>query len=316
MKSSESIDVKDLIQLVGSLSMGATSFFGLNYWLGDSIFAISLSIGVVIFAAVFGLVYIMVKAKKAVENIDRAKIVEYVTLGGYAIVAVVAAVFTLHYLTIEMNKKAEIKIVAEKNISEIDLISTAYKEQVKKWEDNFRVRLRNEAEMGISKRGLAKECSEEDIQTAVGDYLTNSINQIEGVNKSYNAIETKANVFKNDALAAVGTWSYFSIMSTLAQIDKTKEEYINDLVALSKQVPEELKDMTFEPPVTVTVSSKLSELETIDFDNGAYGLWVAVVLLSNFMALFPYLFGTRENMKLGRGKLEGGFVFNTDQSNK
>jgi hypothetical protein len=34
-----------------------------------------------------------------------------------------------------------------------------------------------------------------------------------------------------------------------------------------------------------------------------------VFVIINLMALFPYLFSSREGMKLGKGKLKGGFTF-------
>jgi hypothetical protein len=313
MKNSEQIKVKDLIQLAGSLCMGTTSFLGLNYWLGDSILAVSLLIGIVVFAVTYGLVAILVKAKKAEMDKDRAKIVEITALAGYIIVAVVAGIFTLHYLTIEMDRKTGIKTVAENSIEEIERISNAYKTQVEDWRSRFKTMLENAVKGNVkstlNKYGLTNTSDTNSIKAAVKDYLTDKINMTETTKKEYAKIEADANTVKNKGLSAVREWSYFSIMNTLTHIDESKQAYINDLQELSKQIPDKLKDMTFNPPLTTTMQDKLVELEEIDFENAAYGLWIVVFAITNLMTLFPYLFGNREGMKLGKGKLKGGFTF-------
>ncbi|MDR0386221.1 MAG: hypothetical protein LBH60_09105 [Prevotellaceae bacterium] len=301
MKNSDSIGVKDLIQLAGLLCMGATSFLGLNYWLSDSILAISLSIGVVICAATYGLVYILVKAKKSEVDKDRAKVAEFIALAGYVIVAVVAGIFTLHYLTVEIDKKDGIKTAATESFEEIGDISKAFQNQETRWIDNFEKHLKNAVRENKNIYGMTSASNDENIQAAIKDNLTSKIDKT--------GIENKAMTFKNKGLSAVSEWSYFSIMNTLTHIDENKQSYINDLQALSKQIPKELEDMQFNPPVTKTMQSKLSELEEIDFENGVYGLWAVVFLITNFMTLFPYLFGDRGGMKLGKEKLSGGFSF-------
>jgi hypothetical protein len=313
MNNSEQIKWKDLVQLAGSLCMGTTAFLGLNYWLGDSVLAVSLSIGIVVFAATYGLVAILVKVKKAVDNRDRAKIVEGVTLFGYIVVALLAGIFTLHYLTVELEKKTGIKLAAENSLKEIGLISDAYKTQVEGWTANFKIRLTNAVRENnsaiLANRGLTGASDANAINDAVKDYLANAIERIATTNKKYEDIEAEANTFKNKGLAAVEDWSYFSIMNTLMHIDDKKQAYIDDLLALSKQIPSELNDMEFVPPHTETMRDKLPELEEIDFPNAAYGLSIVVFIITNLMTLFPYIFGSREGMHLGKGKLEGGFTF-------
>jgi hypothetical protein len=301
MKNSGQISVKDLIQLTGSLCMGTTSFLGLNYWLGDNILAISLFIGIVIFAVSYGLVYVLVKTKTANINRNSTKIVERVSLAGYIIVAVVAGIFTLHYLSVEMYRKTGIKVIAENSIKDIDLISQTYKTQVTTWMDAFTTRLANAVRENdnsiLKKYGLSNRSDESNITTAVKDFLTDRINEIETTNKKYTAIEAYASAFKTKGLSVVGEWSYFSIMNTLTHIDNVKQSYIDELLALSKQIPAELNDMTFNPPQIITMHDKLNELENIDFGNGAYGLWLVVFLITNFMTLFPYLFVERKGLK-------------------
>jgi hypothetical protein len=293
--------------------MGATSFLGLNYWLGDKVLAVSLSIGIVVFASVYGLVYILVKVKKAETNKDRFRIAEIAALSGYAVIAIVAGIFTLHYLTVESAKKTEIKTVAENSIKEIEIISTVYRKQVEGWTDNFRSRLKNAVRGNnsamLKKYGLSTTSDDHNIEEAVNDNLTVKIKKTETSHKEYAKIEAEANSFKDKGLAAVNAWSYFSIMNTLTNIDRIKESYINDLLALSTQIPDEVKDMTFNPPAAETMRNRLTELEEIDFAGGAYGLWAAVFLITNLATLFPYLFGNRGRIKFGDEKLRGGFIF-------
>jgi hypothetical protein len=295
-KKSESIEVRDLIQLAGSLIMGTTLFLGLNYWLGDRIIAVSISAGIVVCALVYGLVYLLVKAKKAVSDRNRAKTAEILALSAYVLVAIVSGIFTLHYLTVEMNKKGEIKIVAENSLKEIRTVADAFKMQEKRWSDNLVTRLKNAARENdaviLKKYNLTRESTDDDIIKTVGLILPDKIKTLNG--KLRTTIDAEALSFMDKGLTAVKQWSYFSIMNTMTHIDETKKSYLDDLVELSKQIPDEIKDMTFTPPVTVTVSDKLSELETIDFANGVYGLWFIVLIITNVMALFPYLFSERE----------------------
>jgi hypothetical protein len=309
-KNSDSIKKDDLIQLAGSLCMGVTSFLGLNYWLGDNVLAVSLSAGILVLAAVYGLVHMLVKAKKADENKDRARKVEIATLIGYAIVAILAGIFMLHYLTVEMKKKTEIKDAAITSINQINIISTGYEEQVNKWSAIFREKLKiavDKPNDSIYKKYLSKYTyiDNDIIDTIVKDNLTDKIKEIDLTQRKYAIIEADATNFMKRALSAVGAWNYFSIMNTLTQIDKVKKSYIDDLTALSKQIHEETKD-TFTPPVIINMSDKLSELEEIDFANGIYGLWIVVFAIINLMTLYPYLFEKR------KGLIDNDRKFNTN----
>jgi hypothetical protein len=126
-QKSEKITIANLIAVVGIVLLLIFSYIGHSYMSGGEMgWDIVISVAITAFTAF--LLWFLIKAKGAENNLNLWKKVEYVTLALYILFAVPASLFggIMHFFVVNDNKE-NIKMYAEQDLDKIDKLFEDYK---------------------------------------------------------------------------------------------------------------------------------------------------------------------------------------------
>lgn len=323
-QSSGRITIANIIAIVGVVLLLVFSFIGHSYMSGGEMgWDIVISVAITAFTAF--LLWFMIKAKGAENQLGKWRKIEYATLAAYILFAIPASLFggIMHFFVVNDNKE-NIKKYAKADLTKIDNMFNDYKEFEEQAIARTGTGLRNAT--GTNQRcdvALNKFMDENRIahtRESAENYETIQRNTLVGTGFEvfYTAFRQQENEIEN----AVNSWSIMQI--------PMKAKLITDLAVSAQEELNKLSNNAKLPVITYDSSLRcytLGENQTRHFEvegsldsfqfkkalKDASGLSmtaVFVVLLIHILILFNYIVAYRTST-LGiskRGEEDGGRI--------
>jgi hypothetical protein len=310
--SKNSIGVKDILQLVGLIGIGASSFLGLNFMLEGPEFAAVCALAII--AVLYGLVYVLTKLKKEKENPQKAKSTEIlVFILGYCTIAVVSGVFLVHFTTVNITKKNDIKNLALNSINDITQMFDDFKTYTEKYKkiykdrcDEALSRAENKYYMKADSLGCPgtnteaiKKCLE-DLKAVFPKKLAED--------GKFTEKEVDADKYVSDIKTVVNNWDSFELIKELKNLNSKKAKYLNDLDTLS--VNAKIKGFDL-PAFNTQFSFKhdadiLPLLKEIHLEDANWTLVIVAFLILHFLTLLPWISERVHRIDIGDNKIKIG----------
>lgn len=318
------ITIANIIAIVGLVLLLVFSFIGHSYLSGGELgWDIAISVGITAFTGF--LLWFLIKAKGAENQLDKWKIIEYSTLVVYIVFAIPASLGggIMHFFVVNDNKE-DIKSYANEDLTKIDNMFNEYTEFESEAISRTGTGLRNATGLGhVCDASLNQFMDENRIE-----HTRESANNFEiiqrnsllgsGFNTLYNEFKQQKKEIEN----AVNSWSIIQI--------PTKAKLINDLAESAQKELNELSNNAKLPVITYDTRSRsytLGENQTKSFEvegsvnsfkfkkalqnvDGFSLTAVLVVLLIHFLILFNYIVAYRTST-LGiskHGEEDGGRI--------
>lgn len=125
-KNNSSITIANIIAIIGLVALLVFNYLGYSYKSGgetgwDIVFSFLIT------AICAFLLWFMIKAKSAANNLEKWKIIEYVTLAIYIVIAIPLSSFGIMHFFAVNDKKEEIKVLMQNDMQKIDKMFTDYK---------------------------------------------------------------------------------------------------------------------------------------------------------------------------------------------
>lgn len=301
------ITIANIIAIVGLVLLLVFSFIGHSYLSGGELgWDIAISVGITAFTGF--LLWFLIKAKGAENQLDKWKIIEYSTLVVYIVFAIPASLMggIMHFFVVNDNK-GSIKLYAKEDLAKIDNMFNEYIEFESEAISRTGTGLRNATGPGhVCDASLNQFMDENRI-----DHTRESANNFELIQRN-SLLGTGFNTFydefkrqKNEIENAVNSWSIIQI--------PTKAKLISDLAEAAQKELNELSSNAKLPVITYDSSSRsytLGENQTKSFEvEGSVGSFqfkqalqntdgfsftaVLVVLLIHILILFNYIVAYR-----------------------
>ncbi|MBQ8656808.1 MAG: hypothetical protein IJ527_07170 [Prevotella sp.] len=127
-KKKDSITVANIMAIFGLVALLVFTYLGHSYMSGGEI-GWDIAIAVIITSFAAFLLWFMVKAKEAENNLDKWRIIEYATLAFYIVTVIpLSAAFGIMHFFVVNDKKEEIKELAQSDLNKIEEMFTDYKD--------------------------------------------------------------------------------------------------------------------------------------------------------------------------------------------
>lgn len=324
-QNSEKITIANMVSVVGVVLLLVFTFIGFSYMSGGEIgFDILVSAGITGFT-VF-LLWFLIKAKSAENNLVKWKIAEFTVLAVYVIFSLFTAVFggIMHFFVVNGNKD-QIKDYAASDLAKIEQLFNDY--------ETFESNALAVTGTGLRNATGSGQVWHEDLKTFMDEnriaHNRESANNFETLQREdligyeftsmYDEFQRK----KSDIINAVDTWSVITIPSKANLIGKLAEAAEERLTSLSQSA--KLPVITYDPSIrkyvigeyqqqTFTISGGIENLQFVNALKTAEGFSVTallIVLLIHTLVLFNYIAAFRTHViKPGPDGLEedGGRV--------
>jgi len=141
-KKDGKVSIANILALIGLAAIGVVLFFGFMIKSEDGSPGVPILLTAIIVAALGLFLVFSIKAKSADNNPDKWKIVEWICLAAYIIVAAVSAPVFLHFFDV-FSHKTELQNIAKSEIKAVDQIYESYTKQCKEARDNAVGQLEN-----------------------------------------------------------------------------------------------------------------------------------------------------------------------------
>jgi hypothetical protein len=323
-QSSGRITIANIIAIVGIVLLLVFSFIGHSYMSGGELgWDIVISVAITAFTAL--LLWFLIKAKGAENQLDKWRKIEYATLAAYILFAIPASLFggIMHFFVVNDNKES-IKMYAKADLTKIDNMFNEYKDFESEAISRTGTGLRNATGRGqICDATLNKFMEENRIE-----HTRESANNFETIQRNafvgagfeafYNTFRQQENEIEN----AVNSWSIIQI--------PMKAKLISDLAESAQKELNKLSSNAKLPVITYDSGSRsytLGESQSKNFEvegsiesfqfkkalQNASGFSITailVVLLIHILILFNYIVAYRTST-LGiskRGEEDGGRI--------
>lgn len=235
-QNSGKITIANIVSVVGVVLLLVFTFMGYSYMSGGELgWDILISIGITGFTVL--LLWFLIKAKGAENNLTKWKKAEYATLVVYIIFALTTSIFggIMHFFVVNDNKE-EIKEYATIDLNKIDSLFNEYKEFESEAISITGTGLRNATGKGqVCDDGLNSFMETNHIahnRESASNFETIQRNNLVGV-----GFETYYNSFlqqRSEIQNAVNSWSIMLIPSKANLIGKIAESAEKELTNLSK----------------------------------------------------------------------------------
>jgi len=313
------ITIANIIAIVGIVLLLVFSFLGRSYMSGGELgFDILIAVAITGFTAF--LLWFLIKAKGAENNIDKWKKAELAALAVYIVFAIPASLFggIMHFFVVN-DKKTEIKQYAKADLNIIDEMFVEYK--------NFESEALAITGTGLSNaKGAGQLCDETlnsfmqersiNTRESAANYEQIQRNKLigEGFESYYRAFRSARNEIED----AVSNWSVMQIPSKAKQIEDLATSASKHLTELSNEA---------KLPVIENSGSRFTitgyQAKNFSVDTGSFmfkkkmveasGFSITallVVLLIHFLILFNYIVAYRtDKIAVGRySQNDGGRV--------
>lgn len=322
-QSSGRITIANIIAIVGIVLLLVFSFIGRSYMSGGELgWDIVISVAVTAFTAF--LLWFLIKAKGAENQLDKWRKIEYATLAAYILFAIPASLLggIMHFFIVNDNKEC-MKLFAEADLAKIDNMFHEYTEFETEAISRTGTGLRNATGQGqICDAALNRFMEENRIEhtrSSADNFETIQRNALVGAGFEafYSAFRQQENEIEN----AVNSWSIIQIPMKAKLIGDLAESVQKELNKLSSNA--KLPVITYD---SGSSSYTLGENQTRNFEvegsfqfrealQNASGFSITailVVLLIHALILFNYIVAYRTST-LGiskRGAEDGGIILN------
>lgn len=312
------ITIANIIAIIGFVLLLVFSFLGRSYMSGGELgFDIVIAVAITGFTAF--LLWFLIKAKSAENNIDKWKKAEFTVLVIYIVFAIPASLFggIMHFFVVNDNK-TEIKQYAKADLNLIDEMFTEYK--------NFESEALAITGTGLSNaKGTGQLCDE----TLTSFMQERSINTRESA-KNYERIQRNKLIgegfesyyksfrnARNEIEDAVSNWSVMQIPYKAKQIEDLATSASKHLTDLSNEA---------KLPIIESSGSRFTitgyQAKNFSIDNGSFmfkkklgsvsGFSISallVVLLIHFLILFNYIVAYRtDKIAIGTNQQNDGGI--------
>lgn len=318
------ITIANIIAVVGVVLLLVFSFIGHSYMSGGEMgWDIVISVAITAFTAF--LLWFLIKAKGAENQLDKWRKIEYATLAAYILFAIPASLFggIMHFFVVNDNKE-NIKMYAKTDMTKIDNMFNEYKEFESEAISRTGTGLRNAT--GTNQRcdvALNKFMEENRIgHTRESAENYESIQRNALVGAGFEVFYTTFRQQENEIENAVNSWSIIQI--------PMKAKLISDLAESAQKELNKLSSNAKLPVITYDSYSRcytLGENQTRNFEvegsvdsfqfkkalqnaSGFSVTAVLVVLLIHILILFNYIVAYRTST-LGiskHGEEDGGII--------
>jgi hypothetical protein len=316
MATNNNIGVKDIIQLIGLIALGAACFMGATYQRG-LVFGIIIALGIIL--AAYGIVFLLVKLKQAKQDQAQMKVIEYLLLiFGYGTIICISGFFALHYTTIETIKKEQIRQESTASINEIVTIREEYGKYVDSTEKIYKTKIENGfTQMNRDKNSSILDKIKRIEKNESIDYNINKkISEVRNQLGDENVIRKADQDLKN-GLESINSMDILSISDVLNNLQTKKENYLNSLIENSRLFVEKnendnvAEEFKYVMQYTENLSDRLHFNWNSDFKNAAWEITIPVLLIIHLMILWVYFFSSRFRSKgvSGRDGAKGGFTW-------
>lgn len=308
------ITIANIIAIVGLVLLLVFSFIGHSYLSGGELgWDIVISVGITAFTGF--LLWFLIKAKGAENQLDKWRKIEYATLAIYIVFAIPASLMggIMHFFVVNDNK-ATIKSYAQADVKKINDLISEYKEFESQAITNTGTGLRNVT--GPNQRGdielnqFMEENHIEHNRNSAKNFETIQRNNLIGANfETYNSnIRQQQQEFLN----VVNGWSIMQIPSKTKMLEELAISVEKELTRKSNEA--KLPKIEYQNGVyTITQSSQRRDfkikggVENFQFKHAlqtASGFSLTalfVVILIHILILFNYLVAYRTNiMEVGK----------------
>lgn len=313
------ITIANIVAIVGIVLLLVFSFLGHSFMSGGELgFDILIAVAITGFTAF--LLWFLIKAKGAENNIDKWKKAELAALAIYIVVAIPFSLFggIMHFFVVNDNK-AEIKQYAKADLNIIDAMFTEYKD------------FENEA-LAITGTGLSNAKG----RGQLCDDILNNFMQEQSISTRESALNYEEHLRKkligegfksyyrsfrsarNEIEDAVSNWSVMQIPSKAKQIEDLANSASKYLTQLSNEAKLPVIENTGSRFTITSYQAKNFSVDTESFmfkkklkeASGFSITAILVVLLIHFLILFNYIVAYRTD-KIAVGKYsqnDGGRV--------
>ena len=323
-QSSGRITIANIIAIVGIVLLLVFSFIGHSYMSGGELgWDIVISVSITAFTAF--LLWFLIKAKGAENQLENWKKIEYATLAVYIIFAIPASLFggIMHFFVVNDNKES-IKLYAKADLDKIDNMFNEYKEFESEAISRTGTGLRNATGKGQICDATLNQFMEENriehTRESAGNFETIQRNTLVGA--GFEAFFDTFRQQKNEIENVINSWSIIQIPMKAKLISDLAESAQKELNKLSANA--NLPVITYNPG---TRSYTLGENQTKNFEvegsvdsfqfkkalQNASGFSITailVVLLIHILILFNYIVAYRTST-LGISKRceeDGGII--------
>lgn len=319
-QKSKGITIANIVSLAGLVALLVFSFLGLVFKRGGEVGMSILFSAVITLVGAF-LLWLMIKAKGAENDLKMWRVWELSTVAAYVIFAVLASWQggLMHFFVVNDHKEA-IKGYAEADFRKIDAMFAEFKS----YEDQA---LANTVNGLYSATGLDQKCSQ-----ALVEFM-----QSEGMSATRDGVETYSSI-KNSEIGsyyearydnflsrkkeiggAIDNWSVMRIAFNVDAIDKLARQFADDLTGKSKDLrlpliirqADSSYDIKGDQYSEFDVEGGVGSLQFRSAITGVTGfsvMAVVVALLIHLIVLFNYFVAYRTFVVKGGGGDDGGIT--------
>ena len=314
-KQKGKITIANILAIVGIVMLTVFTFIGHSYLSGGELgWDIVTAVSVSAFVAV--LLWFLIKAKGAENNLDKWRIAEYSVLAVYVLFAVPTSLFggIMHFFVVNDNKE-EIKGYAMSDLEKIDRLFVEYDDFEKDALSRTTIGLENAVAPGTSRDAKLREFFGANNINANSEGVSVFVDLQRG-NIDVSSIKAEYEKKRADIKNAVNSWSVIQIPAKAKLIETLATEVEKALTQKSRDaklpIVEEgsLKEMQSRG---FNVDGGMSSLEfrrALQHTSGFSVTAVVIVLLIHLMILFNY-FAAYRTATVGLGKNmeeDGGMI--------
>ncbi len=293
MNNSSSFGWKQIMQILGLVLVGATSFFGYTYfWEGSYVVsgAMVLALMVIIYILVDRLVVFQKAVRKQWRNTN-----ELIVFSLYAVIAFVLSVGVFHSVSVDLVEKKQIQ---EKGVKKLNLLLEMrknYNAHINEVSERYRIELET----------CAKEFRNGNKDRFKRAGLIEGVDPASQINEKVEALKTSLQATENDketdatraeAKDALDKWKRISLIPVFEKIENQFNKNLKSYkgrISERKRVEsiiivEDFNFKEFGEKIDITHPGEFVNLKKA-------GFWKAVfaAILGQILILVPYIFGDR-----------------------
>lgn len=317
-QKSGKVTIANVIAIVGLVLLFVFSFIGHSYMSGGELgWDIIISASITFLTAF--LLWFMIKAKGAENELDKWRKLEYATLVVYIAIAIPASIFggIMHFFVVN-DKKEEIKTCAEHDLGKIDQMFNEYRDFEEKAISQTRIGLdavfstndirSSELNTFLNKHNISNATSVESFEKLQRQSLLGT-----GFNAFYDEFEKEINNVRD----IIGGWAVIQIPSQAKAIDDLAQHAESQLTELSQKanlpiiVNNEIEEENQSKEFKVNGGIESFEFKKAITETEGFSITaILVVLLIHLLILFNYIVARRTHV-LGISKHreeDGGII--------
>ena len=317
-QSSGRITIANIIAIVGIVLLLVFSFIGHSYMSGGELgWDIVISVAITAFTSF--LLWFLIKAKGAENNINKWKKAEYAALAVYIVFAIPASMFggIMHFFVVN-DQKEEIKQYAKNDLNIIDQMFSEYK--------NFETKALAVTGSGLyNAKGSGQLCDDSltsfmqkhSISTRESAKIFEQIQRNKLIGEGFESYYKSFRNSRNEIEDAVSNWSIMQIPSKAKQIEDLASSASKYLTKLSNEAKLPVIENSGSGYTIKDYQSKTFHIDTEKFMFktkliDASGISITAlffVLLIHFLIMFNYIVAYRTNkIEVGRHAQNDGGI--------